>query len=88
MNSKLLNVRFAGLDFRNPTVLASGILGYSAESLQRIAEAGAGAVVTKSVGVEPRPGYPNPTGGQAKAGLINAMGLPHPGIDEDAEGIN
>src|SRR4030067_3032342 len=82
LSSKSLNVRVAGLDLRSPTVLASGILGYSAESLQRIAEAGAGAVITKSVGVEPRPGYPNPTVVQAKAGLINAMGLPNPGIDE------
>jgi dihydroorotate dehydrogenase (NAD+) catalytic subunit len=87
LNSKSLNVRVAGLELRNPTALASGILGYSAESLQRIAEAGAGAVVTKSVGVEPRPGYPNPTVVQANAGLINAMGLPNPGIDEYAEEI-
>jgi dihydroorotate dehydrogenase (NAD+) catalytic subunit len=87
LSSKSLSVRFAGLELRNPTALASGILGYSAESLQRIAEAGAGAVVTKSVGVEPRPGYPNPTVVQAHAGLINAMGLPNPGIDEYAEEI-
>lgn len=87
MSSKSLSVRVAGLELRNPTALASGILGYSAESLQRIAEAGAGAVVTKSVGVEPRPGYPNPTVVQANAGLINAMGLPNPGIDEYTEEI-
>jgi len=55
--------------------------------LQRVAEAGAGAVVTKSVGVGPRPGYPNPTVVQVEAGLINAMGLPNPGIDDFAEEI-
>jgi dihydroorotate dehydrogenase (NAD+) catalytic subunit len=87
LSSKSLSVRVAGLELRNPTALASGILGYSAESLQRVAEAGAGAVVTKSVGVEPRPGYPNPTVVQANAGLINAMGLPNPGIDEYTEEI-
>jgi len=87
LSSKSLSVRVAGLELRNPTALASGILGYSAESLQRIAEAGAGAVVTKSVGVEPRPGYPNPTVVQANAGLINAIGLPNPGIDEYTEEI-
>jgi dihydroorotate dehydrogenase (NAD+) catalytic subunit len=87
LSSKSLSVRVAGLELRNPTALASGILGYSAESLQRIAEAGAGAVVTKSVGVEPRPGYANPTVVQANAGLINAMGLPNPGIDEYTEEI-
>jgi dihydroorotate dehydrogenase (NAD+) catalytic subunit len=76
-----LNVNFAGLKFKNPAVLASGILGYSAESLESIVEGGAGAVVTKSVGVTPRMGYANPTVVQAKCGLINAMGLPNPGID-------
>jgi len=87
LSSKSLSVSVAGLELRNPTALASGILGYSAESLQRTAEAGASAVVTKSVGVEPRPGYPNPTVVQANAGLINAMGLPNPGIDEYTEEI-
>ncbi len=68
-------------------MLASGILGYSAESLKRIAKAGAGAVVTKSVGIQPRSGYPNPTVVQAEGGLINAMGLPNPGIDAYTEEI-
>jgi dihydroorotate dehydrogenase (NAD+) catalytic subunit len=65
-----------------PTCLASGIMGYSAESMQRIVKAGAGAVVTKSVGATARMGYANPTIVQAKCGLINAIGLPNPGIDE------
>jgi dihydroorotate dehydrogenase (NAD+) catalytic subunit len=87
LNSNPLNVRVACLELRNPTVLASGILGYTAESLQRIVEGGAGAVVTKSVGVAPRMGYANPTVVQASGGLINAMGLPNPGIDEYADEI-
>jgi dihydroorotate dehydrogenase (NAD+) catalytic subunit len=87
LSKNLLNVNVAGLKLANPTVLASGILGYSGDSLQRVAEAGAGAVVTKSVGVEARLGYPNPTVVQAEAGLLNAMGLPNPGIDDFAEEI-
>jgi dihydroorotate dehydrogenase (NAD+) catalytic subunit len=63
-------------------MLASGILGYSAETLKSIVEGGAGAVVTKSVGLKPRDGYANPTIVQTGCGLINAMGLPNPGIDE------
>jgi len=62
-------------------------MGYSAESMNRIVKAGAGAVITKSVGIEPRVGYVNPTVVQAEAGLINAMGLPNPGIDIYAEEI-
>ena len=68
-------------------MLASGVMGYTAESLNRVAKGGAGAVVTKSIGVEPRVGYPNPTVVQAEAGLINAMGLPNPGIDVYTEEI-
>ena len=87
MNSNPLKTRLAGLELKNPTALASGILGYSPESLQRIAGAGAGAVVTKSVGLKPRLGYPNPTVVQANSGIINAMGLPNPGIAEYASEI-
>jgi dihydroorotate dehydrogenase (NAD+) catalytic subunit len=68
-------------------MLASGVLGYSAESLNRVAKAGAGAVVTKSVGNAPRMGYANPTVVAAESGLINAMGLPNPGIDVYSEEI-
>jgi dihydroorotate dehydrogenase (NAD+) catalytic subunit len=71
----------AGLSLDYPGMLASGVLGYSAESMFRVIKGGAGAVVTKSVGLYSREGYANPTVVQAKSGLINAMGLPNPGID-------
>jgi dihydroorotate dehydrogenase (NAD+) catalytic subunit len=87
LNSNPLSVRIASLRLRNPTLLASGILGYTAESLQRVVEGGAGAVVTKSIGVTPRMGYANPTVVQAASGLINAMGLPNPGIEDYTEEI-
>jgi dihydroorotate dehydrogenase (NAD+) catalytic subunit len=81
LESTLINTTVAGIQLDTPTILASGVLGYSTESFSRVAKAGAGAVVSKSIGVEPRAGYPNPTIVQAEAGLINAMGLPNPGID-------
>lgn len=81
LGKNLLSTTISGLRLSSPTVLASGVLGYSGDSMLRVAEAGAGAVVTKSVGMNPRAGYPNPTVVQAEAGLINAMGLPNPGID-------
>ena len=88
METNPLSISFAGLTLANPTILASGILGYSAESLVRIAKGGAGALVTKSVGLEPRVGYSNPTVVQAEGGLINAMGLPNPGINVYVQEIN
>jgi len=77
-----LSVDLAGLRLANPAMLASGILGYSTETLVNIVAGGAGAVVTKSIGLKPRKGYPNPTVVQTNCGLINAMGLPNSGIDE------
>jgi dihydroorotate dehydrogenase (NAD+) catalytic subunit len=82
-----LKVNLAGLRLDNPTMLASGILGYSAETLSSIVAGGAGAVVTKSVGLKSRKGYANPTVVQADFGLINAVGLPNPGIGEFASEI-
>jgi len=77
-----LTTNIAGLKLTNPTILASGIMGYSAESMDRVAKSGAGAVITKSVGIKPRVGYANPTIVQTESGLINAMGLPNPGIEK------
>lgn len=82
-----LNVNLGNLKLANPTMLASGVLGYSAETFKTIAAGGAGAIVTKSVGLKPRTGYPNPTIAQASCGLINAIGLPNPSIEEFATEI-
>ena len=77
-----LGVDFAGLRLNSPTMLASGILGYTAGTMQTIEKNGAGAVISKSIGVKPRKGYANPTVVQVNCGLINALGLPNPGIGE------
>jgi len=53
-----------------------------AGSMGRIFKSGAGAVVTKSIGLKPRNGYPNPTVVELENGILNAMGLPNPGIKE------
>lgn len=82
-----LAVEIAGLKLPNPTMLAAGILGMTGASLKEAINCGAGAVVTKSVGLKRREGYPNPTVAQVACGLLNAMGLPNPGIDEFKEEI-
>ncbi len=87
MKNASLTVSLAGLRLTNPTMLASGILGYSVETFESIAKGGAGAVVTKSVGLKPREGYANPTVVQVSSGLVNAMGLPNPGIQEFVQEI-
>lgn len=88
MKTNRLNINLAGLKLENPTMLASGILGLTAESLSNIVNGGAAAIVTKSVGLKPRKGYPNPTITQTSCGIINAMGLPNPGIKEYTKEIH
>jgi dihydroorotate dehydrogenase (NAD+) catalytic subunit len=82
-----IETEIAGLKLRNPTILASGILGISAEYMKKVADAGAGAVTTKSVGLKPIEGYKNPTVIQVECGILNAVGLPNPGIRSFAEEI-
>ncbi len=67
-----------GLQLKNPLLLAAGIMGTTGGSLKRMAQAGAGAVVTKSIGIEPRGGHANPTMVEVDCGYLNAMGLPNP----------
>ncbi len=77
-----ITTKFAGLNLKNPTMLAAGIFGETGDSLIKIAQGGAGALVTKSIGIEPREGHPNPTFVETQGGILNAMGLPNPGIKE------
>lgn len=77
-----LKTSISSLELSNPTVLASGILGNTGEALLRVAKAGAGAVTTKSVSLEPRKGHNNPTVIELEHGFINAMGLPNPGVEK------
>ena len=58
-----------------------------AGSMNRVFKSGAGAVVTKSIGLKPRPGYPNPTAIELEHGILNSMGLPNPGIKNFSEEI-
>lgn len=77
-----LRTKLGPLTLKNPTILASGIMDEDAGSMRRMITSGAGAIVTKSIGLTPRPGYPNPTIVETPHGLLNAMGLPNPGITD------
>jgi dihydroorotate dehydrogenase (NAD+) catalytic subunit len=76
-----LEIELCGIKMKNPTMLAAGILGSTAASLNWAARSGAGAVVTKSFGLYPNKGYANPTTVEVTGGVINAIGLSNPGVD-------
>lgn len=84
MNTK---VKFLGVGFNNPIVLASGILGVTAASMKRCIDVGAGGVTIKSLSINPRTGHPNPTMGGFDNYFLNAVGLSNPGIEEGIKEI-
>ena len=77
----ILEIELCGIKMKNPTMLAAGILGSTAASLNWVARSGAGAVVTKSFGLNPNKGYANPTTVEVTGGVINAIGLSNPGVE-------
>lgn len=73
---------FLGKEIASPLTLASGILGISYSSLQRVIRDGAGMVTTKSLSLDPRIGHEGPIIAEFEGGLINSVGLTNPGIEE------
>jgi len=87
----MLNTSLCGIELENPLMLAAGILGSHASSMNLILNAGAGAVVSKSFSKESNEGYNNPTTVEVEGGIINAVGLSSPGVDafcEELELVN
>lgn len=77
-----LGIKFCGVEFANPTVLASGILGVTASSLKNVIRNGAGGVTTKSIWLEEHKGHRNPTMFGTENYFINAVGLSDAGIEK------
>jgi len=74
-------VQVGGVPLQNHLILAAGVLGTTAASLRRMIRLGAGGVVTKSIGPDPKDGHPGPCLVSLEDGLLNAMGLPNPSRD-------
>ena len=84
-----LSIDIAGIHFRNPLLLASGFLGISQEIFNRLYKSGLGAVVSKSISVDPMEGYKGPTIVSInQKSYLNAIGLSNPGADAFSEEIS
>jgi dihydroorotate dehydrogenase (NAD+) catalytic subunit len=77
----MLEIELCGVKMKNPTMLAAGVMGSTASSLNWVSRCGAGAVVTKSFSKMPNKGYKNPTTVEVTGGIINAIGLSSPGVE-------
>jgi dihydroorotate dehydrogenase (NAD+) catalytic subunit len=76
-----LETNFLGKTFKNPLVLASGILGVTGASMAHVITHGGGGVTMKSVTGEAITGNPNPVMLGEKDFFLNAVGLPGPGVE-------
>ena len=82
MTRSALAVTVAGIDFQNPVLLAAGTAGYGRELARVIDLDALGGLITKAVSVEPRHGAPPPRVAEFDGGMINAVGLANPGVEE------
>ncbi len=82
-----LSQTILGIEFENPTVLASGILGITASSWRNVAKNGAGAITTKSIWLHEHKGHPNPTIISTEHWTLNAVGVPDAGPKKAQEEI-
>ena len=76
-----LTVRLGRLTLRNPVMVASGTFGYGPEYADLVDLSTLGAIVVKGIRAEPTAGNPTPRTVETASGLINAIGLPGPGVD-------
>jgi dihydroorotate dehydrogenase (NAD+) catalytic subunit len=76
-----LRTRVGHLDLPNPILTASGCAGSGRELAQFTDVARIGAVITRSVTLEPRAGNPAPRMAETPSGLLSSVGLQGPGLD-------
>ena len=74
-------VQIGPLRFANPYFAASGCFGYGLEYAAFIPPHELGAVVTKTITLEPRAGNPLPRLRETPAGLLNSIGLQNVGLE-------
>lgn len=76
-----LEVKVAGVTFKNPVTTASGTFGSGAEFEEFVDLSALGAVTTKGVANVPWEGNPTPRIAETYGGMLNAVGLQNPGIE-------
>lgn len=76
-----LSVNIGGIRMRNPVMTASGTFGYGPEYADLVDLNRLGAIVVKGICLNPTKGNPTPRTAEVASGLLNAIGLPGPGVD-------
>lgn len=76
-----LSVRFAGVDFKNPLIPASGAFGYGREFEHFYPLSTLGGISVKGTTGTKRHGNLPPRIAETPSGMLNSVGLQNPGID-------
>jgi dihydroorotate dehydrogenase (NAD+) catalytic subunit len=76
-----LTARVGAITLPNPVMTASGTAGHGAELAAYFDLSRLGALVVKSLSVEPWPGNPAPRLLPLASGMLNSVGLQNPGVD-------
>jgi dihydroorotate dehydrogenase (NAD+) catalytic subunit len=79
-----LQLKFCGLEFASPVVLLSGCVGFGEEytRIEGFSNRDAGAIVLKGTTLAARLGNPPHRVYETPAGMLNAIGLQNPGVDQ------
>ena len=80
-----MSTKLAGVELPSPDLTASGCAASGRELDQFFDITTIGAVVTKSIMLEPRSGRPTPRMAETPSGMLNSIGLQGPGIDSFIE---
>lgn len=75
-----LRVEVAGLQLKNPVLVASGTFGYGVEFADQIDLNRLGGLVAKGLSAQPMEGAPAPRLCETPAGMLNAVGLQNIGV--------
>ena len=80
--AKKLSVNIGGLKLKNPIMVASGTFGYGKEYEGLANLNDIGAIITKSITLNPREGNKPPRIWETTAGMLNAIGLQNDGVED------
>lgn len=80
-SSGKLSVNFAGVEFKNPLIPASGAFGYGREYEHFYPLSVLGGISVKGTTGTKRNGNPTPRIAETASGMLNSVGLQNPGID-------
>jgi dihydroorotate dehydrogenase (NAD+) catalytic subunit len=83
-DAPLLSLKFCGLDFAAPIVLLSGCVGFGEEytRIEGFSNRDVGAIVLKGTTGKARLGNPPHRVYETPAGMLNAIGLQNPGVEQ------